>query len=338
MVISTPVLFALNRMGSLSSAEKIRILSGFGTPGEFGRLTLFELEWLLGRKLRLRRFVSGDLLRQGEADLLAAEKAGIRWTWIGSSDYPALLREIYDPPFLLFRKGTLPPADRGALAVVGTRRPSLEADRAAYSLGMDAARGGIPHISGMAAGIDGASHSGVLTLKGRTWAVLGTGCDRPYPGTHRRLAADIVNSGGGLLSEFPPGTGPARYNFPRRNRIISGLSTRVVIVQAPRRSGALYTADFALDQGRDVAVHESGLSGRCGRGTAALAEQGARVIRTLWDLCPELEESARTLRDSWGLSEGSHEEAGQMCARLMREELRGTAVFYKGRVQTNAAG
>jgi DNA processing protein len=332
-LIALNVLFALNRLGSLRLNEKLKILNGFNSPDLFSGLSLYEMEWLLRRKLRISSFDPDKLLDQGAEDLQKTESLNINWTWCGGAAYPEILKNIYDPPFLLFWKGTLPADCPETLAVVGTRKPTLQADRAAFALGLDAGASDIPLISGMAAGIDGAAHKGVLSGGGKTWAVLGTGCDRPYPGTHRKLAAEIVNQGGGLISEFLPGTGPARYNFPQRNRIISGLSQSIVIVQAPGRSGALYTADFALDQGRDVYVHESGLSGRISKGSAALSRQGAKVISNLKDIYPHLEAPAHSLQESFGLSSGTCDEAALMTSGMMRKELEGQLKFYKGRVQ-----
>ena len=325
------VLFALHRLSYLRLEEKLKLLRAFPREDVFSRLTRYEAEWLLGRKLRCRSFAAEEMLERAHRDGRNTESAGIQYTSYGEDSYPGLLKEIYDPPLVLFWKGSLPPRDRAALAVVGTRKPTLEADRSAFCLGLDAARGGIPLISGMAAGVDGAAHKGSLAMQGRTWAVLGTGCDRPYPSFHRSLAAEILARGGGLVSEFFPGTGPARYNFPRRNRIISGLSTHVVVVQAPQRSGALYTADFALDQGRDVAVHRSGLTGRNGRGTALLHEQGAPVIDTLRDLFSQVPDPGGSREDVSAALQAEPEKVARLAALSLRQEMEGALIFYKGR-------
>lgn len=332
-MIEKNVLFAVNRLSSLRVSEKIKILNAFNTEARFAALSRFELEWTLNRKLRISSFNSGDLLEKAESDLKNTQSCGIQWCWYGSVSYPPILKHIYDPPFLLFWKGTLPPDNSDALAVVGTRKPSLDSDRSAFALGLDAGGGGVPLISGLAAGIDGSAHKGVVQGGGQTWAVLGTGCDSVYPSQHRHLAARILNNGGGLISEYIPGTRPARYNFPKRNRIISGLCHSVVIVQAPVRSGALYTADFALDQGRDVYVHKSGLYGRKSRGTATLADQGAAVIGSLKDIYPNIQEPRHSMHERYGLAVGSIEDARRHSARLMNEELNSSLSFYKGRVQ-----
>ncbi|OQY34553.1 MAG: DNA protecting protein DprA [Spirochaetaceae bacterium 4572_59] len=333
MVDNIHVLFALHGLSYLTLEEKLKLLKEFPTEASFTKLTRYETEWFLGRRLRCRSFNMAEMLEKARRDRENMETSGIHFAVYGSQSYPPLLKEIYDPPLVLFWKGTLPPENVPVLSVVGTRKPSLEADRSAFSLGMDAVRGDIPLVSGMAAGIDGAAHKGALALHGRTWAVLGTGCDRPYPSSHRSMAADIITKGGGLISEFFPGTAPARYNFPKRNRLISGLSTHIVIVQAPRRSGALYTADYGLDQGREVFVHASGLYGNGCQGTVKLAEQGATVLNTLKDIFPHIPDPFRSMQESYGLSGGRTDDAAHFASFMLREEIKGSLVFYKGRTQ-----
>ena len=152
------VVFALHRLSYLNLDEKLNILSAYPSEQAFSELTRFELEWFLGRKLRCSAFTPSLMLDEARRDLDNCEKTRTFFTFFGDSSYPALLKEIYDPPLVLFWKGTLPPDNQPALAVVGTRKPSLDADRNAYCLGMDAVRGNISLISGMAAGIDGAAH------------------------------------------------------------------------------------------------------------------------------------------------------------------------------------
>ncbi len=330
------MLFAAGSLGSLSAAEKMNLLKGYPEPADFMRLSRFELEWHTGRRCRMRSFIPSEILKKAEEDLKRTDRSGISWCWYGSEEYPDVLKNIYDPPFLLFYRGTLPPRHADALAVVGTRRPSLGADRGAFCLGAEAGAAGIPLISGLARGIDEAAHRGVAAAKGRTWSVLGTGCDRVYPSCNRDLAARILDLGGGIISEFTPGTAAARYNFPKRNRIISGLSGSVVIVQAPARSGALYTADFALDQGRDVLVHRAGLTGSRGAGSAALADDGAQIISSLKDVFPGAFTGSfsNDLPAEGRLRQGaSVEDAAAHAAGLMDREMEESLIFYKGRVQ-----
>jgi DNA processing protein len=192
--------------------------------------------------------------------------------------YPPLLGEIFDPPAVLYYRGTLPDPARPAVALVGTRRPSAAASRQALVLGREFARRGITVISGLALGIDALAHRGCLEGGGRTVAVLGSSLDEVYPASNRNLARRILETGGALVSEYPGGTKPRKWHFPQRNRIISGLARGTVIVEAPAKSGALYTGQFALEQGRDLWVASAGFASPLGDGCRKLAGEGCRVI------------------------------------------------------------
>jgi DNA processing protein len=256
-----------------------------------------DLELILGRPLA--RFASADELRfSAERDVRAARTRGIRWVSLVSAAYPPLLREICDPPALIFYRGTLPDEGRPAAAVVGTRRPHGGALRAAFEIGCGLGGGGVSVVSGLALGIDAAAHRGNLEGGGRTYAVLGSGADEIYPSSNRPLARRILETGGGILSEYPPGTGPRSWHFPARNRIISALARGTLIVEAPAKSGALITARFARAQGRVLWVAEAGLNSE---GAALLAEDGAGIIYSASDI----------LRD-WGLEKQTekYERAG----------------------------
>jgi DNA processing protein len=232
---------------------------------------------MLKRPLKIP-WTMDQLRAQAERDAALARLRGIGYLSYGDSGYPPLLRELFDPPALLFYRGMLPNPERPMMAVVGTRRPSSLAAAQAYELGRELARGGMPVVSGLALGIDALAHRGNLEGGAPTVAVLGSGLDQVYPASNRGLARRILETGGVLLSEYAPGTEPFKWNFPARNRIISGLARGVLIVEAPERSGALITAQFALEQGRDLLVASSGISTSPGAGTRKLADEGARVI------------------------------------------------------------
>ena len=193
-------------------------------------------------------------------------EAGIGCTFYRGPGYPAALAEITDPPLVLYHRGRLPEAEAPWVAVVGTRHPTGAARRAACELGGGLARLGAVTVSGLALGVDSAAHRGSVEAGGVTLAVLGNGIDRVYPRSSEALARRILLAGGALLSEYPPGTLPLAHQFPARNRIISGMCRTVVVVEAPERSGALITADFALQEGRELFVHADGLrrGGRAG--------------------------------------------------------------------------
>jgi DNA processing protein len=197
-------------------------------------------------------------------------------TW-EEADYPVRLREISAPPPVLYLWGELRPQDRWGVAVVGTRRPTAYGTAVARDLAAVLAGSGVTVVSGLARGIDTIAHQSALEAGGRTLAVLGSGLDRVYPPEHRRLAERIAGAGA-LLSDYPLGTAPEAGNFPPRNRIISGLSLAVVIVEAGEGSGALITADFAAEQGREVFAVPGSIYSRASRGTNQLIRSGARPL------------------------------------------------------------
>jgi DNA processing protein len=201
--------------------------------------------------------------------------------------YPKLLKEISDPPQLLYVRGTLLPEDAASVAIVGTRRATPYGLKMARELARQLAQSGITVVSGLAEGIDGAAHEGALEANGRTIAVLGHGLDRVYPPSHKELSLKITASGA-LITEFPEGVGPTRYNFPQRNRIISGLSLGVIVVEAPQKSGALITARFASEQGREVFAVPGPVSSRASQGTHALLKDGAKLVESAQDILEEL--------------------------------------------------
>ncbi len=218
-----------------------------------------------------------------DREMARIERAGVQVLTWESSDYPRNLRHIYGPPPVLYVRGRLIPADEWSVAVVGTRRASAYGREAARRLATELARNSVTIVSGLARGIDVVAHQAVLEVGGRTIAVLGSGIDIIYPPEHRRIAQAITESGA-LLSEYPLGTQPEGSNFPPRNRIISGLSKGVVIVEAGAHSGALITADFAAEQGREVfAVPGSIFQSSCA-GTNRLIQDGAHPVLSVSDI------------------------------------------------------
>jgi DNA processing protein len=248
---------------------------------------------------------AGTLRERGGLLLDAARRAGIDAVPWGHDDYPSLLAAIPDAPFILWFRGTLSCLRKPAVAVVGSRAATPYGLEAASRLAGDLAAAGVLIVSGLARGIDSAAHRSALAAGGDTVAVLGSGVDIIYPPEHLRLAAE-TSSHGAVVSEFPPGTMPVAFHFPARNRIISGLSQAVVVVEAAERSGSLITADFALQQGREVlAVPGSVLSGRH-RGCHALIRDGAAVVESAEDVLFELRASflARAVRGPNQLDQG----------------------------------
>lgn len=197
--------------------------------------------------------------------------------------YPWLLREIADPPVGIYLKGVLPENERSMVSIVGARRCSRYGAGVAYGIAKDLAKANIVVVSGMALGIDAKAHQGILDGGGQTIAVLGCGVDCCYPEENRGLM-ERIKENGCLLSEFPPGTTPVPQNFPRRNRIISGLSPMTVVVEAGKRSGTLITADQALENGRDVYVVPGNVTSAYSKGTNNLIKQGCPVVTEYQDI------------------------------------------------------
>ncbi|WP_157200419.1 DNA-processing protein DprA [Methylomonas lenta] len=202
-------------------------------------------------------------------------------------DYPASLKEISDPPPVLFVKGLLDLLQQPQMAMVGSRNPSSVGVKIALEFAQALAQAGFVITSGMALGIDAASHQGALNAGGYTIAVAGTGLDRVYPACHKQLATDIVAQGA-LVSEFPPGTTAKAGHFPRRNRIISGLCQGLLVVEAAAQSGSLITARMALEQNREVFAIPGSIHNPLARGCNALIRQGAKLVETAEDIFEEL--------------------------------------------------
>lgn len=201
--------------------------------------------------------------------------------------YPKNLLNIYDPPSILYHRGNLLPQDIKAIAIVGTRRASAYGLNIAKRLASELAGMGITIVSGMALGIDSAAHVGALETSGRTIAVLGCGVDIVYPPSNKQLMQEIIDHGA-VISEFPPGTEPENWRFPQRNRIISGLSMGVIVIEGHYNSGAMITAKLALDQGREVFAVPGNIEMEQSKGPHWLIKQGAKLVETVDDVLEEL--------------------------------------------------
>ncbi|MGD0017176.1 MAG: DNA-processing protein DprA [Verrucomicrobiia bacterium] len=224
-----------------------------------------------------------------DAELARIEKAGVLVVTREDAEYPKHLREIYDPPLALYARGSLGDGDPHAVAIVGSRRTTLYGQEMARKLAYQLARVGVTVVSGAARGIDTCAHRGVLQAKGRTVAVLGCGVDVAYPPENKELLAQIAAKGGAVVSEFPLGTKPDRQTFPMRNRVISGWSLGVVVVEANARSGALITASFAAEQGRQVFAVPGRADSALSKGSNHLIKDGAKLTEDVEDILSEFE-------------------------------------------------
>lgn len=283
-MVDLVVRLAVARLSFLRCREKVMVEEIVLSRDFFSSLRLGDVEQIVGRRVRTDTFDASLLLREAENDSFLLSAVDAATVAISEPEYPPQLREIFDPPYVVFVRGRLPDPDRALIAVVGTRSPSSAGLDAAHALGAECGEADVPVVSGLALGIDSAAHAGVVKARGTTIAVLGSGIDDVYPRSHKSLAARMLDGGGALISEYPPRTQPRKYHFPARNRIISGLCRSVVVVEAPERSGALITADYALDQGRDLFVHAVSKSSNRGEGAQRLIADGAPVIRGLRDI------------------------------------------------------
>ncbi len=221
-----------------------------------------------------------------DAELKKADSLGIRLVTLVDAEYPALLREIDDPPFALYARGKLPVDTARAIGIVGTRRGTQYGKMVAGRLASQLALKGIIVVGGLAAGVDAAAHQATLDVGGHTVAVLGSGLDVCYPKSNQALFERIATQGT-ILTEYPLGTRPAKWTFPQRNRILAGLCRGVVVVQAPARSGSLITARLALEQGREVFAVPGNITTATSAGSNGLIRQGAKIVETIDDILEE---------------------------------------------------
>ncbi len=236
----------------------------------------------------IRELHGGEVLERAAAEIERAEALGIRLVVLADEEYPPLLREIHDPPLALYIRGNREAVlAQPCLAVVGARRSSSYGVNAARSLARELAGSGMTIVSGLARGVDGAAHRGALEAGGLTVAVVGTGLDSTYPREHASLAEEIVATGA-LISEFPLGTPPLPQNFPYRNRILSGISFGVLVVEAAEHSGSLITARLATEQGREVFAVPGNITSQTSFGPNYLIKDGAKLVQCGNDVLVEL--------------------------------------------------
>jgi DNA processing protein len=229
----------------------------------------------------------GPMEKAVEKELYLLKEVGGKIVTLKDSAYPKRLRDIYDPPPLLYVRGELKEEDEFAISIVGSRKTSPYGRGMTERMSQELARHGITIVSGMARGIDSLAHWGALSGGGRTIAVLGCGVDVIYPSENRNLFTKIMDHGA-VLSEFPMGSPPEGGHFPKRNRIISGLSIGVVVVQASAESGSLITAGFALEQGREVFAVPGNVGAEGSRGTHQLIKEGAKLVESSEDILEEI--------------------------------------------------
>jgi DNA processing protein len=301
-VISTPnspvLWLALCRLPGAGHRTRLELLEQFESIENIFSATRPQLEkTLAGKKESINAILDGVDETTFETELAwLSETSHHLVTW-ADADYPPLLREIPDPPVVLYVIGDRQSLSRPQFAIVGSRNPTPMGRENAQAFARTLARAGLTITSGLALGIDGAAHRGALEAAGTTIAVAGTGLDRVYPARHRDLAHAVVQHGA-LVSEFPLGTPPKPENFPVRNRIISGLSLGTLVVEAALQSGSLITARLAAEQGREVFAIPGSIHSPQARGCHALIRQGAKLVETAEDILEELGPLAQLVREA----------------------------------------
>ena len=281
-------LMLLNLIPDVGSTRLRRLLDHFGDLDRVWSASAQDLQQVEGIGPRIAQQLAAGCRdeRRLEEELALARRQGVTIITLEDAEYPKALREIPDPPLALYIRGRLL-SDEAAVAIVGSRRASLYGLETAERLAYDLALRGVTVVSGLARGIDGAAHRGALKAQGRTVAVLGNGLSRIYPPEHESLAEQTAAQGA-VISEYPMVMAPLAQNFPRRNRLISGLSLGVVIVEASQRSGALITCDCALEQGREVFAVPGPITRVTSQGTHQLLKQGAKLVTSVEDILEEL--------------------------------------------------
>ncbi|KPK51701.1 MAG: hypothetical protein AMS22_10450 [Thiotrichales bacterium SG8_50] len=286
----------LSRAPGIGSATLLTLLESFDSPENIVGASPAQLRHSVGDDPRLLDAITAEPdPARIESDIAWLREDDSHLVTILDETYPALLREIPDPPAVLYVRGNPTLLSMPQLAMVGSRNPTPAGAENAGAFARSLARSGLTVTSGFALGIDGAAHRGALEAGGTTVAVLGTGVDRVYPARHHQLAHEIAAQGA-IVSEYPLGTAPLRENFPRRNRIISGLSLGTLVVEAAQRSGSLITARLALEQGREVFAIPGSIHSPLSKGCHHLIRQGAKLVETASDIVEELGALVGSLR------------------------------------------
>jgi len=281
----------LTLIPGISGETQRKLLAAFGLPEAIFAAGRLEVRSVIGDKADL--LFDSDSTEAIEHSLAWASQPGQNIITLADAGYPPALLEIADPPSVLYVRGNPDLLHRRGLAVVGSRNATPQGTQTAESFARHLAAQGLCIVSGLALGIDAAAHRGALAAQGETVAVIGTGADRIYPARNKDLAIAIAERGA-IVSEFPLGTPAVAYNFPRRNRIISGLARGVLVVEAAPESGSLITARLAAEQGREVFAIPGSIHSPVARGCHKLIKQGAKLVETAQDILEELGNFAAT--------------------------------------------
>ena len=284
---------ALSLTPGLGPTRSRKLVEHFGSAEAVFRASLTELESTGVQAVSAQSIATGKSAELAREELARAADAGVTVLSMDDALYPSRLKEIYDPPLILYVRGEASVLTKPGIAMVGTRHPTPYGSGMAERLACDLAGQGLVIISGMARGVDTASHRGAIAAKGKTVAVFGTGVDVIYPKENSRLSEQILAFGGALISEFSMGSFAAPQNFPIRNRILSGISIGVLVVEAAEYSGTRITARLALEQNRDVFAVPGNVTNKNSWGPNTLIKQGAKLVATWEDVWEDLPTEVR---------------------------------------------
>jgi DNA processing protein len=309
---------ALALTPGLGPTKARRVIDFFGSVQALFRASLTELEAAGLRAVSAQSLGTGRSMELAQDEMGKAAAADAQIVALDDPRYPAQLKQIYDPPLILYVRGNDAVISQPGIALVGTRHPTPYGSGMAERLACDLAARGLVIFSGMARGIDTAGHRGAIAAKGKTVAVWGTGVDVVYPKENTRLVEQILSLGGAIISEFPMGTFPAPQNFPIRNRIISGISLGVLVVEAAEYSGTRITARCALEQNREVFAVPGNVTNKGSWTPNTLIKQGAKLVATWEDIWEELPTDVRLTLQPEG---GNESQVGQTASLFGEAEL-----------------
>jgi DNA processing protein len=303
---------ALTLAPGLGPKRILDAVKQLATPSEIFRLPLTSLEALRLPAHTAQFIFEGKARQAAEEEWARVSAQGATIITLGCPEYPERLKEIYDPPPVLWLRGAAELLARPSIAIVGTRHPSPYGSGIAEMLARDLAVRRLVIVSGMARGIDTCAHKGALAARMPTVAVWGTGIDVIYPKENKKLAEDILATGGAIVSEVPMGTFPAPQNFPRRNRILSGLSVAVLVVEASENSGTRVTARCAVEQNRDLYAVPGNVTNKNSWTPNTLIKQGAKLVATWEDVWEDLPSQVRLELEAAGGNESKPEESASL--------------------------
>ena len=284
-------LIALNMMAGIGSVTVLRIMERFGSAVAIFELSEAELASVSGvGSLRAAKIVGELNCVPYKEEIERAEKSSVKFVTLADDDYPEILRNIADPPPALYVAGDTKVLNKSGCAIIGTRHASMYGRETARRFGYQVAAAGYSVISGFARGIDTEAHAGAIQAGGVTVAVLGSALDKMYPQENKKFAREVIEKGGAIITEYPFGRSANRQTFPQRNRIVSGMSRGVLVIESPLRSGTLITVALALEQGRVVMAVPGRIDSRTSMGSNRLIREGARLVTSVDDVFEELQD------------------------------------------------